>query len=147
TSPVRATCSWRSQFAVLTACQTPFKSALPSAVRGALYASAALAAGVASRWSAVARTAAALANSAPLTHFFCIKRLLSKTAGPAYCPQVQLRYPRGVMGMSPPPTFWALRAYYLHFNIRGAAGTTQSDSNRNKKTALIGVSIGYRNTL
>jgi hypothetical protein len=72
---------------VLTACQTPFKSALPSAVRGALYGSAALAAGVAPRWSAVARAAAALANSAPLTHFFSIKRLLSKTACPAYCPQ------------------------------------------------------------
>jgi hypothetical protein len=68
-------------------CQTPFKSALPSAVRGALYGSAALAAGVAPRWSAVARTAAALANSAPLIHFFCIKRLLSKTTAHAYCPR------------------------------------------------------------
>jgi hypothetical protein len=72
---------------VLTACQIPFKSALPSAVRCAWYGSAALAAGVAPRSSALARTAAALANSAPLTNFFCIKRLLSKIAGPADCPQ------------------------------------------------------------
>src|ERR1700687_4187378 len=74
TSPVRAACSWRSQFAVLTACQTPFKSASPSAVRGALYDPAARAADVAPRRSAVARTAAAFADSAPVTHFFCITR-------------------------------------------------------------------------
>jgi Phosphotransferase enzyme family len=42
--------------------------------------------------------------------------------------------------VSRPSTFCPPRAYYLYLNIRGAAGTTQSDSNRNDdhcKTAAI----------
>src|ERR1700674_2629373 len=38
TSPGPAAWPWRSQFAVFRTCQIPFKSGLPSAVRGALYA-------------------------------------------------------------------------------------------------------------
>jgi hypothetical protein len=38
--------------------------------------------------------------------------------------------------VSRPSTFCPPRAYYLYFNICGATGTTQSDSNRNE-TALI----------
>src|ERR1700720_1649289 len=36
------------------------------------------------------------------------------------------------MGVSRPSTFCPARAYYPYFNIRGATGTAQSDSNRNE---------------
>src|SRR5207248_228142 len=55
--PGPAAWSWMSQFAELTACQMPFKSGLPSAVRDALYVGSSLAAGLTASEAATTTTA------------------------------------------------------------------------------------------
>src|SRR5713101_7323256 len=93
TGPDRAACSWRSQFAVLRACQMPFKLGLPSAVRGALPASAPLAVGITPSWRAIIKAAVALVNPAPLNRF----RICASSPNPTtlLVPQVQPPTPLG----------------------------------------------------